>query len=203
MPSAFHCNPQEARHGSIAEAIQEAADGTCPLLILYPAPGSTRLDSALLAASLQSTSLEDPPASLDHPTPTKPRPKYTLLAIDGTWQQAREMWAASCAALAPPGTIVHLPPEAAQSARTRLMMEPGEGCTTTCQAVAEALRLLEGTADPADAVLCALEALSEQQAQWDPAVRERRAAGAGLYAPSKRAFGAGKSVLKSAAGLSA
>lgn len=127
-------------------------------------------------------------------------PAYTLLVLDGTWQQGREMWAACAPAVLPIATPVCLPAGACGALHLRLKMEPGQGCTSTCEAVAEALRLLEPGGDGlAAALLAPLELLSAHQARWDPAVAARRQGAGGMYTEGKGRFNVGASVAAAAA----
>jgi DTW domain-containing protein YfiP len=74
---------------------------------------------------------------------------YILLVIDGTWLQAREMFAATYAFLPPHHVVVTLETtndELTQELadQPRLRSEPSRGCMLTIEAVAAALRILEG-----------------------------------------------------------
>ncbi|KAL6777292.1 hypothetical protein ACKKBF_B20950 [Auxenochlorella protothecoides x Auxenochlorella symbiontica] len=193
-----------SEHGILTEAIQAARDGLTPLLVLFPAPGAARLDGAHVAPGLAGrqggVSNETELEGALHSLRLGQKGAYTLLALDGTWQQAREMWGASQAHLVPPGTAVCLAPEAIGDPSARLKMEPVRGCTTTCEAVAAALRVLEPRgAAVAGGVLDLLAAMTRAQAVWDPAVRARQSGTGGLYATGRARFGVGPGVARCAA----
>ena len=74
---------------------------------------------------------------------------YILLIIDGTWLQAREMFAATYAFLPAHHVMVTLSPTEdefteAIADQMRMRSEPSRGCMLTIEAVAAALRILEG-----------------------------------------------------------
>ncbi len=85
------------------------------------------------------------------PTVVRPEPPpETLIVLDATWSQARRMYRKLGALRGRP--MLRLPDEAVPAARMR--ESPGEGRVSTIEAIARALRLLEG-----DAVAAPLEAL--------------------------------------------
>ncbi|CAN6292550.1 unnamed protein product [Urochloa humidicola] len=103
-----------------------------PVLLLYPSP-----DAADLASWCRFT----PPSARTSPT---------LLLLDGTWKQAKEMHAASLPLLSSLGVIpVALPVDSAVDGDSMfesdlvVKKEPHKGCISTMEAVAMALRLLE------------------------------------------------------------
>ncbi|KAL6641910.1 hypothetical protein ACP70R_020091 [Stipagrostis hirtigluma subsp. patula] len=102
-----------------------------PVLLLYPSPGATDL-----AAWCRST----PPSARASPT---------LLLLDGTWKQAKEMHAASLPFLSSFVTPVSLPVDSGVDGDSMfeselvVRKEPHKGCMSTMEAVARALRLLE------------------------------------------------------------
>jgi len=89
-------------------------------------------------------------------------PPRQLVVLDATWSQARRMYRKLAALRGLP--VLHLPVEPMPSARLR--ESPGPGRVSTIEAIARALRLLEG-----DGVASALEVLFAQ------AVDRARAAG--------------------------
>lgn len=89
-------------------------------------------------------------------------PPRQLVVLDATWSQARRMYRKLEALRGLP--ILHLPVEPMPSARLR--ESPGPGRVSTIEAIARALRLLEG-----DEVALALEQL------FADAVERARAAG--------------------------
>ena len=102
------------------------------VLLLYPSPGAADL------------------ASWCRSTPPSARASPTLLLIDGTWRQAKEMHAASLPFLSSLGVIpVALPVDSGVDGDSMfeselvVKKEPHKGCMSTMEAVARALRLLE------------------------------------------------------------
>jgi DTW domain-containing protein YfiP len=89
-------------------------------------------------------------------------PPARLIILDGTWQQARRMRQRLPGVRGLP--VLRLPDQAAQ--RDRLRESPGFGLVSTIEAIARALRLLEG-----DEAAAALERL------FDRAVASARATG--------------------------
>ncbi|KAK9787987.1 hypothetical protein WJX73_003228 [Symbiochloris irregularis] len=73
---------------NIAGLIDGAVEQECPVLLLYPAKGATSLalfaDSPSFGARLA--------AAHNHPSSTPPGRAYLLIALDGTWTNAREMF---------------------------------------------------------------------------------------------------------------
>mmetsp|Transcript_27335 Transcript_27335/g.52029 ORF Transcript_27335/g.52029 Transcript_27335/m.52029 type:complete len:358 (-) Transcript_27335:262-1335(-) len=111
---------------------------------------------------------------------------YVVLVLDGTWQQAREMFASSFAALPFSCSMARLDsPDTDSSAapeQARMRSEPSTGCMLTIEAVSEALRLLEGKdrgPAVADVLLAPLQLITKMQARWDPALKPG-------YKPDKR-----------------
>jgi DTW domain-containing protein YfiP len=103
-----------------------------PVLLLYPSPG---------AADISSWCRSTPPSARASPT---------LLLLDGTWRQAKEMHAASLPFLSSLGVIpVALPVDSAVDGDSMfeselvVKKEPHRGCMSTMEAAARALRLLE------------------------------------------------------------
>lgn len=94
------------------------AEGRVPLL-LYPAPGAASLREVLAAA--------------------EPGARFALVAVDGTWKEAREMIRKQGAIAATPVTLG----EAAASGVFAIRKPPAEGCLSTLEAVARALDELE------------------------------------------------------------
>lgn len=103
-----------------------------PVLLLYPSPAASDL------------------VSWCRSTPRPARAAPTLLLLDGTWRQAREMHAASLPVLASLGAVpVALPVDSRADGDSMfesdlvVRKEPRKGCVSTMEAVARALRLLE------------------------------------------------------------
>ncbi|KQJ92340.1 DTW domain-containing protein 2 [Brachypodium distachyon] len=102
-----------------------------PVLLLFPSPAATDL------------------ASWCRSTPPSARANTTLLLIDGTWNQAREMHAASLPFLSSFAVPVSLPVDSGVDGDSMfeselvVRKEPHKGCMSTMEAVARALRLLE------------------------------------------------------------
>ena len=99
------------------------AEGRVPLL-LYPRPGAASLQEVLAAAD--------------------PHTRFALLAVDGTWREAREMvrLGEKQGAMAIAVTPVTLG-AAAASGVFAIRKPPAEGCLSTLEAVAQALDALE------------------------------------------------------------
>ena len=97
------------------------AEGRVPLL-LYPAPGAASLREVLAAA--------------------EPGARFALVAVDGTWKEAKEMMAQGRMKGAIAATPVTLG-EAAASGVFAIRKPPAEGCLSTLEAVARALDELE------------------------------------------------------------
>uniref|UniRef100_J3N5Y8 tRNA-uridine aminocarboxypropyltransferase n=1 Tax=Oryza brachyantha TaxID=4533 RepID=J3N5Y8_ORYBR len=108
-----------------------ARSPSSPVLLLFPSP-----DAADLASWCRST----PPAARANPT---------LLLLDGTWKQAKEMHAASLPFLSSFVVPVSLPVDCGVDGDSMFESElvvrkgPHKGCMSTMEAVARALRLLE------------------------------------------------------------
>ncbi|CAD6269009.1 unnamed protein product [Miscanthus lutarioriparius] len=103
-----------------------------PVLLFYPSPAASDL------------------ASWCRSTPRPARAAPTLLLLDGTWRQAREMHAASLPVLSSLGVVpVALPVDSCADGDSMfesdlvVSKEPRKGCVSTMEAVARALRLLE------------------------------------------------------------
>uniref|UniRef100_A0A0D3HRB8 tRNA-uridine aminocarboxypropyltransferase n=1 Tax=Oryza barthii TaxID=65489 RepID=A0A0D3HRB8_9ORYZ len=102
-----------------------------PVLLLFPSP-----DAVNLASWCRST-----------PPPARANP--TLLLLDGTWKQAKEMHAASLPFLSSFAVPVSLPVDCGVDGDSMfegelvVKKEPHKGCVSTMEAVARALRLLE------------------------------------------------------------
>lgn len=166
-------------NASLAAAVDAARAENLRMLVLYPGPGAR--DLAALAAS----------HARDGGVP------YCLVAIDGTWQEAREMWHANRDVLigdapsafrcrvgfecAPPAMHDGGGGAAAAAAGDNASQFPGgafkaepnaQGCTTL-EAVAHALGVLEGDDEVASALVRPLARLTALQASHDPALRAR------------------------------
>ncbi|KAG0519745.1 hypothetical protein BDA96_08G012900 [Sorghum bicolor] len=103
-----------------------------PVLLLYPSPAASDLTSWCRS------------------TPRPARAAPTLLLLDGTWKQAKEMHAASLPVLTSLGIVpVALPVDGSADGDSMfesdlvVRKEPRKGCVSTMEAVARALRLLE------------------------------------------------------------
>ncbi|KAK9904675.1 hypothetical protein WJX75_000413 [Coccomyxa subellipsoidea] len=117
---------------------------------------------------------------------------YLLIAIDGTWRQGKEMYRMLMPLLkdfAP--IVVHLPLDSIPHANwdCALKREPALGCTTTAEAVARAVGILEGSNDVRDALMAPLRHMTALQAQFDPATHARIECGNESLSRSKRNFG--------------
>ncbi|KAK9821318.1 hypothetical protein WJX81_001262 [Elliptochloris bilobata] len=182
-------------HPELGAALDEAAAANAPIYLLFPG-GNARCGSEGGPVDAEAGR-----AAVDS------QPAYWLIALDGTWQQATEMFRAAAPWLLAHGTRVELPHErsaaptsdppghpspaggmgpgdgpqarrpAAPGILAPIRTEPLRGCVTTLEAVARALALLEGDAGLQQVLLAPLRRMTELQAQFDPAVRERLAGG--------------------------
>ncbi|WVZ88035.1 hypothetical protein U9M48_034595 [Paspalum notatum var. saurae] len=116
-----------------------------------PPPRSSRILPPTPAPSSSSTLRPPPPTSRTGAGRRRlPRARPTLLLLDGTWRQAKEMRAASGAFLDSLGAVpVALPVDGAADGDSMfeselvVKKEPRKGCVSTMEAVARALRMLE------------------------------------------------------------
>jgi len=110
--------------------------------------------------------------------------EYVLVAIDGTWQHAREMFAAmknrllgEAKATRAQLLVDPLGTETGEEPVSRhiLWSEPYKECITTLEAIARALHVLEGDngASTCTWVMNFLQTLHDQQSKFDPGIRER------------------------------
>ena len=117
------------------------------IFVLFPGPGAIPLDSCLLqdAEGQDKTDTQDPVPSSSKGSGSDRG--WILVAIDGTWREAREMWQSLKTELCPPkgkGALVILPPkqkeasqlagegqEASQVAGEGQEEGPGEGSALT------------------------------------------------------------------------
>ncbi|WVZ76772.1 hypothetical protein U9M48_034643 [Paspalum notatum var. saurae] len=124
----LHLVPGRRLASSSSPALLPPPSPSGPVLFLYPSSA---------AADLATWCRATPPAA---------RARPTLLLLDGTWRQAKEMRAASGAFLASLGTVpVALPVDGDSMFESELVVkkEPRKGCLSTMEAVARALRMLE------------------------------------------------------------
>lgn len=109
---------------------------------------------------------------------------YVLVAIDGTWQHAREMFTAMKSRLMDEAnaTRAHLsirPPgferDEEPVSRHILWLEPYKECITTLEAIAQALYVLEGENGKSTFfwMMNFLQVLHRQQAKYDPGIEAR------------------------------
>ena len=153
-PDPARCPP------ALADALAAAAAGTAPLFVLWPdAPGAVDLEEAVERVG----------------------GPYTLLAIDGTWRQAKEMSAAGGGWFLGGGAGGALPGVMAvrvggpTPTSGALFVEPEGGvCVSTAEAVAAGLGVLEPEGAPGPAVLAgAVKGMAAVAASFDPAVAAR------------------------------
>lgn len=160
----FHGTAARPVPPALAAALADASAGVAPLYILWPDdPAAVAVEEAAAGGA--------------------GRP-YTLLALDGTWRQAREMWGAAAGGWlggAPGVTVVRTvgastaalssPPAGAGA----LFVEPAGGvCVSTAEAVAAGLATLEPAGSPGPPALAsAVRGMAEVAAQFDPAVAAR------------------------------
>ncbi len=109
------------------------AEGRVPLL-LYPAPGAPTLQEVLATAAAGS--------------------RWALVAVDGTWKEAREMMHRGERDRAIAATPVTLGGDAAMASGVFAVRKPpAQGCLSTLEAVARALDALEPLAPQGEAPL--------------------------------------------------
>jgi len=172
---------------ALVTALEDAASGATPLFVLWPAA-----PDAVDAAGVGNAAPAAAPAGGVH-APPPPPPAYTLLALDGTWRQAREMWAAARAGWLAPGMPGITPvrvgaPPAGATVAGALFVEPDGGggcggaggggggvcCMSTAEAVAAGLAALEPPGAPGPrAVARAVAAMADAAAAFDPAIAAR------------------------------
>ena len=173
--------PELDRVMSLAEA------GECEVFVLYPGAESLDLAGVVEEGRKRATATESG-SRRDH--------RWALVAIDGTWQQAKEMFNCSKDRLLPPGIKgihrVNLNDGTRPLCRLPLRSEPLEGCVTTLEAVATALGILEDSPSLADAIMAPLAKLVRLQQEFSPALRER-AQGKMSYKATRRTKLAGSS----------
>ena len=137
------------------EAYRSAREGGADVFVLYPGPGARDLAREVAAV---------------------PRRPWTLVAIDGTWQQAKEMFKTNEDVLLPAGVpsarrVSLRPPEG--GIRMPLRTEPERGCMTTMEAVASALGVLSDTPDLEPRILAPLAKLYGVQKGFSPSLKAR------------------------------
>lgn len=186
-------NPKACPPALVA-ALADAAAGRVPLFVLWPAsPDAVDLEDLVAARTTGSTSA----AGTDAPSPSS-LPAYTLLALDGTWRQAREMWGAATAGAAEGGgwlggapgvTVVRVGARHSAEAGALFVEPDGDGaggggeeggcagggvCVSTAEAVAAGLATLEPPGAPGPpAISRAVAAMAAMAARFDPAVAAR------------------------------
>ena len=109
---------------------------------------------------------------------------YVLVAIDGTWQHAREMFAAMKSRLLDEANATRaqlsmrplgVEQPAGPVSRHILWLEPYKECITTLEAIARALHVLEGEDGRSTFswMMNFLQVLHRQQAKYDPGIEAR------------------------------
>ncbi|KAJ1264509.1 hypothetical protein BS78_08G006500 [Paspalum vaginatum] len=141
----LHLVPGRHLAPSSCPALLPPPSSSGPVLFLYPSPAASDL------------------AAWCRATPRSARPRPTLLLLDGTWRQAKEMRAASGAFLASLGAVpVALPVDGAVEGDSMfeselvVKKEPRKGCVSTMEAAARALRVLEPEGGKGDEIEAAL-----------------------------------------------
>ena len=126
------------------EAIARAgrAERPVPLFVLWPGEAYSPMDVRTVTLPRQTST---PPSAAEEDAASQD-PAWTLVAIDGTWNQAAEMARSFLPALCPPGVVVHLGSGLSNDSTTLLRTEPVAGFVVTAEAVARAASYLEQAA---------------------------------------------------------
>ncbi len=170
----------------LRRAVSDARAGARHLFVLYPTAEARGLDRVVAEVA------ESPWAAAAAGTAETVGAgwRYNLVLIDGTWQQAREMFLWLRRHLLADNeneggakALIHFvklgspgagPEEFGAEAPLRLRTEPALGCLSTLEACAGAVRALEGGSQAHwDALMAPLAALVAIQKRFDPAVRAR------------------------------
>jgi hypothetical protein len=102
-----------------------------------------------------------------------PKTSYILVAIDGTWPQAKEMYSAMSPFLIPPGIQVKLVSPEDETNIYKLRTEPTHGLMTTHECLAKALGILESDPNLTSNLLKPLQLMVELQAKNNPSLQQR------------------------------
>ena len=157
---------------SLAEAARDAAEGKTDLFVLYPGQQARSLATVVKESGRRR------------------RRPWVLVAIDGTWQQAKEMFKCNRHRILPEGApCAHRVSldvgSGGGGCALPLRTEPEEGCATTLEAVAAALGVLEGSEGLERQLLAPLAKLVALQGSFSPGVA-MRLQGKATYTASRR-----------------
>jgi len=176
--SVFRC--RRTPHTQIAHIIEEAKRpvNPVPLVIIYLAPGARPLEDVV--NEWKSIAQDDDEGDAHGDGHGEIKPRYTLLVLDGTWNEVREMWNKGMHVLGEPhgvGKLAYLPldddVERKDAVRYKLRVEPQEGCMSTLECIARALGVIEGDNGLTLALLRPLARLIELQKQFSPSLQDR------------------------------
>jgi len=162
----------------LKEVTEAAKQGAVPLFVMYPGPTSEPIEDVV--ERLNNGGLGQGADGADggdgghqgQQQQQQPFSKYNLLVIDGTWQEAREMFTTIREHVLPP-QVPSYRVEISIDEEFPLRTEPASGCCTTLEAVARALSVLERSPEVEDALLKPLVKLVSIQKRYSPAVAMR------------------------------
>jgi hypothetical protein len=174
------------RGQDVDHAFELLASTRKKVYVLFPGPGAVPLNPTLLSSVQDDARSEVPISSAEGPS----KEGWILVAIDGTWREAREMWQSLKTKLLPPNghCIQVILPQAPVMTQVGdeddsslpakgaclIRKEPVEGFLTTYEAICKAVAVLEGTQpNLEDILLKPLRKMTEFQAAFDPAVAAR------------------------------
>jgi DTW domain-containing protein YfiP len=152
LPDAIVRRAVDFQADPFVEGVLSGRDGGPPPYLLFPGPQAVDL------------ARERPPGPI------------TLVVVDGTWWQARKLLRKNPRLAALPQ--IRLAPAA--PSRYRIRREPADHCVATIEAIALALRALEGDEDPARAderfaaLLAPFDAMVEHQLSFASKVQDAR-----------------------------
>ncbi|QDZ18274.1 DTW domain-containing protein [Chloropicon primus] len=166
------------RYPVLAETLRLARDGSVDVFVLYPGAKAESLED--LAEERRASAEGD-------------GRRWVLIAIDGTWQQAKEMFTFCRDLLLPRGVENARRVElnrrgggGGEGEGLLLMTEPDQGCVTTMEAIATAVSIMEGGEAMEEALLAPLAKLVSLQKGFNPAVKARLGVGGSKHTKTRR-----------------
>ncbi|GMH35782.1 hypothetical protein BSKO_03650 [Bryopsis sp. KO-2023] len=176
--------PQKSE--ALRQLVEDAQKGLCVLYVLFPGPGAVPLAQAI----------EEQKRKLDPGNESSDQMKdYGLIVIDGTWKEAKEIFKASSSWWLPPhgpGIRVEVSKHSSTRREGVLRMEPWEGCMSTVEAIAGALRLLESYGQRIhDALVTPFHKMVDIQCQHNEALVARRNGDMPVVVSTKKRLGTG------------
>lgn len=173
----------------LRDLLTTASDHSVPCLLLFPGPGVADLEtvSQTLSASIRGRAPFRCPGVVDPAAMHQPEvlqaiivavslASYILICVDGTWQQAMEMFKAAQAKVLQEFDFIQRvqlqcssseaeQPDYQNVLQRCVLREPAPQCLTTLEALARALSQLEGDEEMYSLLLRPLEMLISQQAK--------------------------------------